>query len=132
MNEGSVRSPLNLPAVLVGIVAALVAAAVVMGIRLPLISSVRTGLLAFIVLGMAMCGLGGIGRVGDLGHWLHPLTILGYVLGAVILIIAASVWFGFGLPYMHSEMQALTVVLMLTASKIALALAHAALRPSGS
>jgi hypothetical protein len=127
----AVRSPLNPPAVVVGIVAALVVAAVMTHTRLPLVSNVRVGLVVFVVLGMTMCALGGIGRVGDLGQWAHPLAILGYVLGGVILVVAASVWLGFSLPYIDSEMQAFAVVVVLSASKIALALAHAALtRPS--
>ncbi len=129
MDTIAVRSPLNLPALLSGIAAALVAASVVMQFRLPLISGVRTGLLAFVVLGMAMCALGGIGRVGDLGQWAHPLAILGYILGAAILVVAASVWLGFGLPLVHSDLQAFIVVVIMTASKVVIALAHAALTP---
>jgi len=132
MNAIAVRSPLNPPALLAGIAAALVVTAVVTETRLPLISDVRSGLLVFIVLGMAMCALGGIGRVGDLGQWAHPLAMLGYVLGAVILVVAGSAWFGFRLPYVHSEMQAFVVVVVLTLSKIALTLVHAALTLPGA
>jgi hypothetical protein len=39
--------------------------------------------------GMAMCSAG-IGRAARLGLWLHPVTILGYLLGAAALLLAAQ------------------------------------------
>jgi hypothetical protein len=62
MNAAVVRSPLNLPTLLIGIVAVLVAAPGMMEFRLPLISDVRTGLLVLVLLGLAVCSLSGIGR----------------------------------------------------------------------
>jgi hypothetical protein len=45
------------------------------------------GLLTFV--GMAMCSAG-IGKAARLGLWLHPITILGYLLGVAALLLAAQ------------------------------------------
>ena len=56
-----------------------------------------------LVLGMAICAQGGIGRVAAAGQWAHPLAILGYLLGAAILILAAAVFFNVKLPLITSQ-----------------------------
>ncbi|HJR78886.1 MAG TPA: hypothetical protein VJ821_02365 [Anaerolineales bacterium] len=62
----------------------LLAAAVVfigaIGRKVPLFSNIRVDIILVVVLGMAICTQGGIGRVAATGEWWHPLSILGYLL----------------------------------------------------
>jgi hypothetical protein len=77
----------------------------------------------FIVLGMAMCAQG-IGRVAAANQWRHPLSIAGYALGGLILLVAASVWTGIRLPYVQGDRQALLAIAVLTGIKILNSVAH--------
>jgi len=68
------------------------------GIKLPLLSNPKIALGILIVLGVTICSQGGIGRIAATGSWTHPQAILGYILGTVILLVAASIFFNFKLP----------------------------------
>ncbi len=67
----------NLIVIILGIVAALLVFAVLTGRKVPLLSSDRAVLLALVVIGMAICSQGGIGRVAASRAWLHPLPLGG-------------------------------------------------------
>jgi hypothetical protein len=107
----SIIVPLFLGLVVAGIVFASQA-----GRSLPLISTPRASLIALLVVGMAMC-MGGIGQVGASGRWTSPLAILGYLLGAAILIIIVAGLAGWKLPLITGEKQAVTAVGILIAVK---------------
>jgi hypothetical protein len=79
----------------------------------------------FLVLGMAICAQGGIGRVAAAGQWTHPLAIIGYLLGALILIVAAAVFFNIKLPLITGQQQAFVVIVVLMGAKIINSVAHA-------
>ena len=51
------------------------------------IATIGTPFILLVLIGMAICAQGGIGRVAALGVWSHPLSILGYLLGGLILLI---------------------------------------------
>jgi hypothetical protein len=76
-----------------------------------------------VVIGMAMCSRG-IGYVGALGAWVHPLAILGYLVGALILVIAGSAVMGIPLPWIASPQHAILAVSILTAVKLAFSAFH--------
>jgi len=107
----SIFVPLFLGIVVAGIVFASQA-----GRALPLISTPRASLIALLVVGMAMCA-GGIGQVGASGRWTSPLAILGYLLGAVILIIIIAALAGWKLPLIADQRQAAAAVGILIAVK---------------
>jgi hypothetical protein len=93
-------SPVNLPVILLAIV---FAAVVYMGIatkRVPLLSNPRVAIVLVMVIGMAICAQGGIGRIASAGQWLHPLSVIGYVLGGLLLFIALAVFAGWRLPFL--------------------------------
>jgi hypothetical protein len=96
----------------------------------PLLSNVRVDIVLLVVIGMTICSQGGIGRIAAIGQWAHPLSIIGYVLGGLILLVAASVFFGWKLPYIQSEQQALLVAI-LAGFKVVNAVIHSLL-PSGT
>jgi hypothetical protein len=107
---------------------ALLAAAVVYigvtGKKVPLLSSVRVDIILLVIIGMAMCTQGGIGRVAATGEWTHPLSIIGYLLGGLILLITLAVFVGWKLPYIHSDPQALLVIAIFAGLKVVNAATH--------
>jgi len=118
MKSASIASPLGLNIWIFALLFAAVVFVVISGMKVPLISNVRIAMLVLLVLGMTMCAIGGIGRMAAAGQWTHPLSILGYLLGALILIIGLATIFGVKLPYIQSDAQAITVVASLTAAKV--------------
>ena len=81
---------------------ALLAAAIVFigatGKKVPILSNIRVDIVLLVIIGMTICSQGGIGRVAATGQWSHPLSIIGYVLGGLILLVALSVFVGWKLP----------------------------------
>ena len=107
---------------------ALLAAAVVFigatGRKVPVLSNVRVDIILLVILGMMMCTQSGIGRIAATGEWSHPLSIVGYILGGTILLIAASVFTGWKLPFLQNDRQALIVIAILVGLKIVNAVTH--------
>jgi hypothetical protein len=107
---------------------ALLGAAVVFigvtGKKIPLLSNIRVDIILLVVIGMAICTQGGIGRVAATGQWSHPLAIIGYILGGLILLITLAVFAGWKLPYIQSDQQALLAIAVLATLKVANAVTH--------
>jgi hypothetical protein len=99
-----------------GLVAAVIVFASLTGRQLPLIGTPRAALIALLIIGMAMC-TGGIGQVSASGRWTSPLAILGYLLGAAILLVILSAFTGWKLPLINTETQAVAAVAALIATK---------------
>lgn len=78
------------------------------------------------IVGMALC-TGGIGQVAARGDWAHPLSIVGYVVGALILVIVGAALFGINLPLIDSTRAAMIAVIVLMIAKFALTQLHRAL-----
>jgi len=122
--------PISQPAVITPsiIVLALLAAAVVFigatGRKVPILSNVRLDIILLVIIGMMMCTQGGIGRVAAAGQWLHPLSIVGYLLGGAILLITAAVFAGWKLPFVQNDQQALIAIAVLAGLKIVNAATH--------
>jgi hypothetical protein len=109
-------------------VLALLAAAVVFigatNKKVPVLSNVRVDIILLVFLGMAICTQAGIGRIAATGEWAHPLSIVGYLLGGAILIIATSVFVGWKLPFIQNDQQALIAIAILAGLKIVNAVTH--------
>lgn len=107
---------------------ALLAATVVFigatGKKVPLLSNVRLDIILLVILGLSICTQAGIGRIAATGQWSHPLAIVGYVLGATILIVATSVFLGWKLPFLQNDQQALITIAVLAGLKIVNAVTH--------
>ena len=116
----SITSSIIVPLAL-GILSAVIVFATLAGKPLPMISGPRAALIALLVIGMTMCAAGGIGQVGASGRWGSSLAIVGYLLGAAILVVIASVFTGWKLPLIsggtQGETQAVTAVAVLMAVK---------------
>ncbi len=112
-----------------GILALAVLAAAVIyvgltGKKVPLLSNLRLDILLLVVLGMAICAQGGIGRVAATNAWAHPLSILGYLLGGLILIVTVAVFAGWKLPLIHTDQQALIAIAVLAGLKVLNSVVH--------
>lgn len=85
----------------------LLAAAVVFigatGKKVPVLSNVRVDIILLVIIGMTICSQGGIGRIAATGQWSHPLSIIGYVLGGLILLITLAVFVSWKLPFIHND-----------------------------
>ena len=110
------------------LVLALLAAAVIFigatGKKVPILSNLRVDIILIVLLGMGICTQAGIGRIAATGEWSHPLAIVGYILGAAILIVATSVFVGWKLPFIQSDRQALIAIAILAGLKIVNAVTH--------
>ena len=58
-----------------------------------------------------------------------PTSIIGYILGGLILLIALAVFVGWKLPYIQSDQQALLAIAILASLKVVNALIHSFLAP---
>lgn len=94
------------------------------GKKVPVLSNVRLDIILLVIIGMAMCTQGGIGRVAATGQWSHPLSIVGYLLGGAILLITLAVFVGWKLPFIQSDQQALIVIAILAGLKVLNAVTH--------
>lgn len=88
--------------------------------------SEKTILVIITLLGMAMC-TAGIGQVAARGEWLHPLSIVAYVIGALVLVIAGASLFNLNLPWIDSSRAAIIAILALAIVKVALTYVHQSL-----
>ena len=59
----------------------------VTGKKVLMLSNIRVDIILLVIIGMTICSQGGIGRIAATGQWTHPLSIIGYLLGGLILII---------------------------------------------
>jgi hypothetical protein len=107
---------------------ALLAAAIVFigvtGKKVPLLSNICVDIILLAIIGMTICTQGGIGRVTATGQWTHPLSIIGYILGGLILIITLAVFVGWKLPFIANDQQALLAIAILASLKVVIALTH--------
>jgi hypothetical protein len=81
-------------------------------------------IILLVIIGMTICAQGGIGRVAATGQWSHPLSIIGYILGSLILLIALSVFVGWKLPFIANDQQALLTIAILASLKVLNAVIH--------
>ncbi len=93
------------------------------GRRVPLLSNLKLDLVLLVVIGMAIC-MSGIGRVAGMNQWTHPLSILGILLGVLILVVTVSAFFGWKLPLIQNDTQSLITIALLVVLKIANSVVH--------
>jgi hypothetical protein len=96
----------------------------VTGKKVPLLSNIRVDIILLVIIGMTICSQGGIGRVAATGEWTHPLSIIGYLLGGLILLITFAVFVGWKLPLIANDQQALLAVAILAGLKVVNAVIH--------
>ncbi len=92
--------------------------------RIPFLSNARLDIILLVVIGMAICSQCGIGRIAATKQWSHPLSIVGYILGVLILLITLAVFFGWELPFIQTGQQALIAITILVCLKMVNAATH--------
>ncbi len=130
MKTMSQTSALSPSVLILAVLAAAVVLFTLRGSSLPLLSNLKVNLAILLVLGMAICAQGGIGRVVATGQWAHPLAILAYILGAAILALAAAVFFNIKLPLITSQQQAFIIIVLLLGAKVVDSVSHSLLNRS--
>lgn len=123
MKTTSIPAPINLNVIVLALLIAAVVFVAATGKKIPVISNTRVAMSVILLLGMTMC-TSGIGRVAAIQQWTHPLAILGYLLGALILFIGLGTVFGWKLPYIQSDAQAILIVAVLIGVKVVNTLVH--------
>jgi hypothetical protein len=119
------QTPVITPAIIgLAILFAAVAFIGVTGKKIPLLSNVRLDIILLVIIGMTICTQGGIGRVAATGQWTHPLSILGYLLGGLILLVTLAVFVGWKLPFIANDGQALLAIAILASLKVVNAVTH--------
>jgi hypothetical protein len=129
MKTAPISAPFSLNILILVLVFAAVVFIGMTGKKVPLLSNIRLDIILLVVIGMAICTQGGIGRVAASGQWSHPLSIIGYLLGGLILLVALSVFTGWKLPYIHTDQHALLAIAILAGIKVVNALIHHLLTP---
>jgi len=119
----SLPSLVNLNVIILALLIAAVVFVAVTGKKVPVISNTRVAMGVMLLLGMTMC-TSGIGRVAAIQQWTHPLAILGYLLGALTLVIGLGTVFGWKLPYIQNDAQAILIVAVLIGVKVVNTLVH--------
>ncbi len=109
---------------LIGILLLVMVVAMIAGIKIPLLSGYRSAIIVLLIVGMTMCALGGIGRVAAVNAWAHPVSILGYIVGVLILVIAGAALLSKPLPFIANERIAFITMAALIGSKWVLTLIH--------
>lgn len=94
------------------------------GRKVPVLSNTRVDIILLVLLGMAICTQGGIGRIAATGQWAHPQAIIGYILGASILLVAAAIFVGWKVPFIQNDQQALIAIAILVGLKVLNAVTH--------
>ncbi len=123
-NSISTTSGVNPSVIALGFLAGLLVFMVLTGRKVPLLNSDRAALLVLVVIGMAICSQTGVGRVSASGEWLHPFSIVGYILGATIIVIGIAALFGKQIPPLTSYHQSFTSVVVIAAVKLVLTTIH--------
>ena len=96
----------------------------VTGKKVPLLSSIRLDIILLVIIGMTICTQGGIGRVAATGQWTHPLSIIGYILGGLILFLTLAVFVGWKIRFIANDQQVLLTIAMLASLKVVNAVTH--------
>ena len=94
------------------------------GKKVPLLSSIRLDIILLVIIGMTICTQGGIGRIAATGQWSHLLSVIGYILGGLILLITLAVFVGWKLPFIANDQQALLAIAILASLKVVNAVTH--------
>jgi len=110
--------------ILLGILAVTLVFAVLTGRKVPLLTTDRSALIGMVVIGMAICAQAGISPMSRTGAWFHPLSIISYLLGAVIVTIGLATLFGKLVPPITNYHQAFMVVVAIALIKIVLTTIH--------
>lgn len=131
MKTMSETSFINPTLIVLAVLSAVIVFIALRGTAIPLFSNLKISLVIFLLFGMAMCTQG-IGRVATAGQWTHPLSIVGYLLGALMLVLSLNVFFNLRMPLISTPQQAFLGIAILLVAKLVNSLVHYLLLGKGS
>ncbi len=118
------KNGINPIVIVLGLIDVLIIFVVLTGKSVPVLNTDRTALIGLVVIGMAICMQAGIGPMAAARAWFHPLSIISYLLGAVILAIGITALFGKQLPPLTNYHQAFITVVGISLLKVILTGIH--------
>lgn len=119
-----------IPAVL-GVVAAIVIFFVLTNRPLPLITTDRAALIVLVIIGFMMCTIGGSGKAFSTYGWASPVTIIGSVLGLLVLLLVGARLVNINLPLIVDDRAAFVAIAVIGVAKVIINAAAALLGRSG-
>ena len=108
----------NLLLAVLGIVAAVVIFFVLTNRPLPLLTTDRAALITLVILGFAMCTIGGSGKAFSTYGWNSPLTITGSILGVLVLLVLGARLLNISLPLIVDDRAAFVAVAVIGITKV--------------
>ncbi len=118
------------PAVL-GLIAAVLIFFVLTNRPLPLIADDRAALIVLVIIGFAMCTVGGSGKAFSTYGWASPVTIIGSVLGVLVLLLAGARLLNANLPLIVDDRAAFIAVAVIGVAKVVINVAASVLGRAG-
>lgn len=106
-----------------GAATAMIAIGALRGTLAPLGISDRTALIGLAVAGMAMCGLGPLGKGMEYG-WANPRHLLGYAAGTLALVTAGARLLNLTLPWAATDRGAIGAISLIILVKALVALTY--------
>ncbi len=105
---------------LFGLISALLVIGVLTNVTVQMGIGDRIAFIGLVILGLAMCGTGKLG-LGAVYGWANPLHLVGYVLGALGLILTAFVLLSVPVPYIATDRAAIIALSILMLVKVGVA-----------
>jgi hypothetical protein len=106
---------------LLALIALLLVIATVLGLNERFGVGDSTMFWALFLVGMTICAIGPLGRGATYGWW-NPLHIAGYVLGTILLLLGAAVFFDIGPTWLATPQTTIFILAALIAVKGVLAM----------
>jgi hypothetical protein len=126
LSRPTIITPTN---IVLTLLAATIAFIDITNTKIPFLSNTRIDILLVVAIGMVICSQCGIGRIAATKQWSHPLSIVGYILGGLILLVTLAVVANWELPFVQNDQQAFFTILILACLKMINAMTHHFLAP---
>ena len=105
---------------MLGIVALVLVVAFLTGRKVPMVVNDRSAFIALAVVGFVMCSVS-MGKIANGLGWTHPITIVGAVLGTLLILLVIAMLAGWRVPFIPHYRTAFVVLAVIGLVKWALA-----------
>ena len=94
---------------ILGIVALVLVVAFLTGRKVPIVVDDRSAFIALAVVGFVMCSVS-MGKIANELSWTHPITIVGAVLGTLLILLVVAMLAGWRVPFVPDYRTAFMVL----------------------
>ena len=105
---------------LLGIVVLVLVFAFLTGRKVPLVVNERSAFIVLAVISFAMCSVS-MGKIANGLGWMHPITIIGAVLGTLLILFVIAMLAGWRVPFVPDYRTAFVVLAVIGLVKWSLA-----------